>query len=278
MLQLFADFKTHNTTSQIFFCVESIHQIYNVTDNNHDEADLRCSPAHHCCCLCPGGKYFLQKEKPTQSAEATQAQSSYMCDALILLCLNPMCTYPKHVSDTSAAAQVKARHTGRGPPCNRRKQIMEHTAVNGSVHTGCKQHQRVYTQICAQICLRVLCEWGLTRQKLCLWGNKENVTNVNSTHAVCGNFWSKQRFQSPNFKLKKNPVKSEGFEVCLVFCSETTNTNSCCACWVRWGKAWKKWLTATYVEFGKITVKVYNCDYAEHWKFVSGTVSCVQHS
>ncbi len=32
---------------------------------------------------------------------------------------------------------------------------MEHTAVNGSVHTGCKQHQRV----CAQN-LRVLCEWG----------------------------------------------------------------------------------------------------------------------
>ncbi len=30
--------------------------------------------------------------------------------------------------------------------------------VNGSVHTGCKQHQRV----CTQICLRVLCEQGLT--------------------------------------------------------------------------------------------------------------------
>ncbi len=34
---------------------------------------------------------------------------------------------------------------------------MEHTAVNESVHTGCKQHQ----SICTQICLRVLCEWGL---------------------------------------------------------------------------------------------------------------------
>ena len=29
-----------------------------------------------------------------------------------------------------------------------------------SVHTGCKQHQRVCTQICMQICSRVLCEWG----------------------------------------------------------------------------------------------------------------------
>ena len=29
-------------------------------------------------------------------------------------------------------------HTGRGAPCNTRAKIMEHTAVNGSVHTGCK--------------------------------------------------------------------------------------------------------------------------------------------
>ncbi len=42
-----------------------------------------------------------------------------------------------------------------------RTQIMEHTAVNGSVHTDCTQHQRVCTQICLQICLRVLCEQGL---------------------------------------------------------------------------------------------------------------------
>ncbi len=47
-------------------------------------------------------------------------------------------------------------HTGRRVPCNRRKQIVEHTVVNGSVHTACKQHQRV----CTQICLRVLCEGG----------------------------------------------------------------------------------------------------------------------
>ncbi len=49
-------------------------------------------------------------------------------------------------------------HTGRGAPCNTCMQIMERTAVNGSVHTGCKQHQRVCTQICMQICLCVLCE------------------------------------------------------------------------------------------------------------------------
>ena len=51
--------------------------------------------------------------------------------------------------------------TGRGAPCNRCKQIMGHTVVNGSVHTGCKQHQRV----CTQICLRVLCERGLRAKK-----------------------------------------------------------------------------------------------------------------
>ncbi len=50
--------------------------------------------------------------------------------------------------------------TGRGAPCNMRMQIMEHTAVNGSVPTGCKQHQSVWMQICGQICLCVLCEWG----------------------------------------------------------------------------------------------------------------------
>ncbi len=36
-------------------------------------------------------------------------------------------------------------------------QIMEHTVVNWSVHTACKQHHRV----CVQISLRVLWEWGL---------------------------------------------------------------------------------------------------------------------
>ncbi len=40
-------------------------------------------------------------------------------------------------------------------------QISEHIMVNGSVHTGCKQHQRVCTQICMQMSLRVLCELGL---------------------------------------------------------------------------------------------------------------------
>ncbi len=53
-------------------------------------------------------------------------------------------------------------HTGRGAPRNRRTQILEHIIINGSVHTGCKQHQKVCTQIGMQICLRVLCERGLT--------------------------------------------------------------------------------------------------------------------
>ena len=35
---------------------------------------------------------------------------------------------------------------------------MEHLVVNGSVHTACKQHQRVCMQSCAQMCLCVLCE------------------------------------------------------------------------------------------------------------------------
>ncbi len=47
-------------------------------------------------------------------------------------------------------------HTGRGASCNMCVQIMEHTAVNGSVHTGCKQQ----TRVCRQICSRVLYERG----------------------------------------------------------------------------------------------------------------------
>ena len=47
-------------------------------------------------------------------------------------------------------------HTERRAPRNRQMQIIRHILVNGSVHTGCKQHQKV----CIQICLRVLCERG----------------------------------------------------------------------------------------------------------------------
>ncbi len=46
-------------------------------------------------------------------------------------------------------------HTGRGAPRNKHLQIMEHIVVNGSVHTACKQHQRVCLQICVEF-LRVL--------------------------------------------------------------------------------------------------------------------------
>ncbi len=38
-------------------------------------------------------------------------------------------------------------YTGGGAPCNTPTQIMEHIAVNGSVQTGCKQYQRVCSQI-----------------------------------------------------------------------------------------------------------------------------------
>ena len=79
--------------------------------------------------------------------------SKYSCDTL-LPGLNP----PIKRIHCRTSGPV---HTGRGAPCNMRTQIMEHTAVNGSVHTGCKQHERVCVQICTQICLCVLCERGL---------------------------------------------------------------------------------------------------------------------
>ena len=57
-------------------------------------------------------------------------------------------------------------------------QIMVHTTVNGSDHTGCKQHQRVCMQICMQICLCVLCEWGLTyiHNVCCCTTSRKGVT------------------------------------------------------------------------------------------------------
>ena len=39
-------------------------------------------------------------------------------------------------------------------------QMVEHTVINRSVHTACKQHQRICMQISMQICFRVLCERG----------------------------------------------------------------------------------------------------------------------
>ena len=50
---------------------------------------------------------------------------------------------------------------------------MEHILINGIVHTGYKQHQRVCTQICMQMCLSVLCERALTE-----W--RQNMYQINS--------------------------------------------------------------------------------------------------
>ncbi len=81
--------------------------------------------------------------------EATERQHIYRRLRLTLVCF-------------FTVVHHEAVHTGR----NTHTQIMEHTAVNGSDHTGCKQHQRVCMQICVQICLRILCEWGPSCQKL----------------------------------------------------------------------------------------------------------------
>ncbi len=61
-----------------------------------------------------------------------------------------------HVFEVKAPFTQDAEHVAT--TC---MQIMEHTAVNGSVHTAHKQHQRICMQICAQMGFRVLCELGL---------------------------------------------------------------------------------------------------------------------
>ncbi len=75
---------------------------------------------------------------------------------------SPLCQHPPTLQRTNE--NLGPIHTGRGAPCNMRMQIIEHTVVNRSVHTGCTQHQRVCTQIGVQVCLCLLCERGLNVQ------------------------------------------------------------------------------------------------------------------
>ena len=44
----------------------------------------------------------------------------------------------KVVRFPNSLQNLRPIHTGRGAACNRHMQIMEHTAVNRNVHTGCK--------------------------------------------------------------------------------------------------------------------------------------------
>ena len=93
-------------------------------------------------------------------------------------------------------------HIGRGTPCNMGTQIMEHIVVNRSVHTAGKQHQRVCTQICMQMCLRVLCERALTEFLVKYMDANMFFTSTWSLHDVYGHI------QVRNVR----PVLHEGFE------------------------------------------------------------------
>ena len=67
-------------------------------------------------------------------------------------------------------------HTGRGAPCDTHMQIMRHTAVNGSIHTGLQTTSKGLQQIC----LRVLCEWAFGLLVFCVnsssWIRKDRWT------------------------------------------------------------------------------------------------------
>ena len=92
----------------------------------------------------------------------------FLCITLHVLCelsLNP--AHTKHVCiatlqqhspflQDAAPFTQDAGHLAEGT-----SQAMGHIAANGSVHTGCTQHQRVCMQISMQICLHILCELGL---------------------------------------------------------------------------------------------------------------------
>ncbi len=85
---------------------------------------------------------------------------------------------------------------------------MEHTAVNGSVHTSCKQHQRVCTQICVQICLRVLCEWGIKLLTSEVIKKTANFTKVallmEAVNVLTGNMQKIPRTKEVHLWLRNN--------------------------------------------------------------------------
>ncbi len=71
-------------------------------------------------------------------------------------------------------------------------QIIEHIVVNGSVHTACKQHQRV----CMQMYLRVLCERA-----------PKTRTNCESCIPI-QNGWSSSSVKSPKPHLWSSHFRS----------------------------------------------------------------------
>ncbi len=96
-------------------------------------------------------------------------------------------------------------HTGCGAPCNTCMQIMEHTAVNGSVHIACKQHQRA----CMQIYLGVQCERGRTPTQsirfnilktivclCCAFGTEKPNISPKSNHQCTSHITKRSHFSS----------------------------------------------------------------------------------
>ncbi len=90
---------------------------------------------------------------------------------------------------------------------------MKHTVVNGSVHTTCKQHQRVCTQIWTLICLRILCERVLI---LCVrrflgWQHWDNKRPMHFLLIASRQIIRKIWFRKDNLFLETK-VQSQQFE------------------------------------------------------------------
>ena len=98
--------------------------------------------------------------------------ASSICEHLCILCegglIPGLCSILELQLVLVLSVSLGPVHTGRRAPCNTCRQIMEHTTVNRSVHTACKQNQRVCTQICMQMSFRVLCERAPTSARVCV--------------------------------------------------------------------------------------------------------------
>ena len=140
-------------TQKAFWCQSTKLPGPHTHTKNHTQSSTKChSQDNMQTCILPGNVVIHTRNRPKCRQLGTR--TNIAIEVWI-------------VSNTIPLVRLGPIHTGRGAPCNMHLQIMEHTAVNGSVHTGCRQHQRVCTQICVQICLCVLCEWGLSMAPNC---------------------------------------------------------------------------------------------------------------
>ena len=169
---------------------------------------LKITSKNGFCCTCVAGikwgrpSHLHLKPKPRVSDDTfhtSGAKSRVSCrrSLAVGICF---CVHKPHSLSTQSIILRPRSHTTQSlspfiqETRNRCTRRMEHIVVNGSVHTACKQHQRMSTKTCAEICFRVLCERGLRQHKS--WCHLRSdvpqhlVFSVGFQGALCEPLWN----------------------------------------------------------------------------------------